>query len=436
MSRYDRLCTNVFDNLKNYCRNGECVDIYHCGYMFSGVHAFFDRTDNRRYVTLKLIHQNQERGLRPRLASYEIKQNCDFRYPHLEVRFRFPGYYQGLCDILNEECYKSVAQFHSDAGKCSVEQTCRAIFERMHVIISERLIKEQMELYIHNWYHPDQFMLLELDHKGRAVPQKISKNTDEYVTIQQPCDTVLEDEPLSTYKIIHKDDEFFDFYLRVAKEQDIQPAGGHYFPTIISNGIVKTIPSFYIYLIAVNLTDDGNRYMTVGVLHWLLGIYAEVDIDYRIYPQPFETYKGKRGKGPIYLPCVTFGHTDFSVNFTVGRDTLTVAEAKDFVSGIVDTLITHLAKQRGLNRVYSDVVQELELEHGLCVSNRLMQIMLYHHHLVWLTQDWILENCGCARNDQICFCSIYTPLDIIKCRKLYFKDAGLLVSNEVYFATT
>ncbi|CAB4007355.1 Hypothetical predicted protein [Paramuricea clavata] len=252
------------------------------------------------------------------------------------------------------------------------------------------------------------------------------------IVVQLPCDTVLDDEPLTVLQIIASDYKFFDFYLRVGREQKIQLAGGRLWPTVITDGVMRTIPSFYIYLIAVTKCDNGDRYITIGVVHWLFGIYAELEIDYRIYPETFKPQPEFKVT-PIYLPSVTFDSIGFDIDY-VSEEQLTVSEAKDFVAGVVDTLITYISENYQTD--YRTVAVEFEKQHGMCVSKRLTQIMIYHQKLVHLVQDWIIKNCGCTRNDQICHCGLYTKRDIVRCRKLYFKDAGLLVSDAVYFTTS
>ncbi|CAB3978342.1 Hypothetical predicted protein [Paramuricea clavata] len=258
----------------------------------------------------------------------------------------------------------------------------------------------------------------------------ISDETD-YV-VQEPCETICEDEPLIVLKTIQDDYKFYELYLRVAREKHLQLAGGRLYPSVIQKGVVKTLPSFYIYLIAVTGYDNGDRYITIGVLHWLLGIYAELEIDYRIYPDAFKTHPGYQVT-PVYLPCVTFESVGYHLDYTAAEDQLTFSEAKEFVSGVVDTLITYISENH--NTGYREAAADFEKNHGICISKRLMQIMLYHHKLVYHVQSWVIENCGCSRNDQICFCGLFTQRDIIKCKKLYFKDAGLLVSDEVFFTT-
>ncbi|CAB3982214.1 Hypothetical predicted protein [Paramuricea clavata] len=182
---------------------------------------------------------------------------------------------------------------------------------------------------------------------------------------------------------------------------------------------------------AVTKCDNGDRYITIGVIHWLFGIYAELEIDYRIYPESFKP-KPEWKVSPLYLPSVTFDSLGFDIDYT-DHQQLTVREAKDFVAGVVDTLITFINENYQTD--FQTVTAEFEKQHGMLVSKRLTQIMIYHQKLVHPVQDWIIKNCGCTRNDQICHCGLYTKRDIVRCRKLYFKDAGLLVSDAVYFTT-
>ncbi|CAB3980298.1 Hypothetical predicted protein [Paramuricea clavata] len=186
---------------------------------------------------------------------------------------------------------------------------------------------------------------------------------------------------------------------------------------------------------AVTQCEDGDRYITIGILHWLFGIYTELEIYYRIYPELFKPEFGRKNT-PIFLPCVTFESIDFKLDY-LEQQQLTPSEAKSFVAGVVDTLITFISEKTNCERDFQSVSKlaaEFEKEHGMCVSKRLMQVMLYQK-LVYHVQDWVIKSCGCARNDQICHCGLYTKLDIVKCKKLYFQDAGLLVSDAVYFTS-
>ena len=54
-------------------------------------------------------------------------------------------------------------------------------------------------------------------------------------------------------------------------------AGGKRWPTLVVNGYLTRAPSFYIYLIDIEIDEYGQRIVTVGVTHWLLGIYAEIE---------------------------------------------------------------------------------------------------------------------------------------------------------------
>ncbi|CAB3983351.1 Hypothetical predicted protein [Paramuricea clavata] len=164
---------------------------------------------------------------------------------------------------------------YREAAMCSIEQIAIEIAKRCPgVIVSQDLIKRQVE-----HYKIGDCSLLELDHRDEIK---------DAIVVHTPCDTVLDDEPLAVLQTIASDYKFFDFYLRVGREQRIQLAGGRLWPTVIVDGVMKTIPSFYIYLIAVNKCENGDRYITIGVVHWLFGIYAELDIDYRIYPEAFK----------------------------------------------------------------------------------------------------------------------------------------------------
>ncbi|CAB3995170.1 Hypothetical predicted protein [Paramuricea clavata] len=251
------------------------------------------------------------------------------------------------------------------------------------------------------------------------------------IYVHLPCDTVDDDELLRVFQIIAADYKFYEFYMRVAREQQVQLAGGRLWPTVITNDEVKALPSFYIYLIAVEQCENGDRFMTIGIIHWLFGIYADLELYYRVYPESFK-HQPEWKNTPIYLPSVTFGDIDFNLDYTEHQQ-LRPSEARSFVAGVVDTLITFTCEN--CEKAYESVAVEFEKDHGMCVSKRLIQVMLYHQKLVHRVQDWVIKSCGCSRNEQVCHCGLYTQLDIVKCKQLYFKDAGLLVSDAVYFTS-
>ncbi|CAB4013532.1 Hypothetical predicted protein [Paramuricea clavata] len=190
------------------------------------------------------------------------------------------------------------------------------------------------------------------------------------------------------------------------------------------------MPSFYIYLIAVTRDSNGDRRIVIGVAHWLLGIYAELEIHHRIYP---ESFNGDLSTA-IYLPYVTFNSRGFYMDY-VEHIGLSQAEAADFVRGVVDTLIDYIGEHYRDDR-YAELAEDFEDNHGIAVSVRLVQILIYHRFLVRTVQDWTISKCECTLEDQICYCGSFTKDEIIKCKKLYFRDAKLLVSDEVYFTTT
>ncbi|CAB3980643.1 Hypothetical predicted protein [Paramuricea clavata] len=426
MTRYDRYCENLFHLLKSYDRG--FIDIYHEGYVFHNVCAYVSQGNDKGKCFMRVTHDR-----RIRESCMDLTYNCQDRAGNYEIQFCFPGFYGGLCGIFHEECYTAVKQLFREVSMCSIEQIAINIAQRCPgVIVCQDLIKRQVEYYKRGYNG----VLLELDHRGKPVLQYYAGEIKEEIVVQLPCDTVLDDEPLSVLKTIASDYKFFYFYLRVGREQRIQLAGGRLWPTIIVDGVMRTIPSFYIYLIAVTKCDNGDRYITIGVVHWLFGIYAELDIDYRIYP---DTFKAQRSSVvPIYLPAVTFNSTEFHIDY--GNDdrverSLTVNEARQFVSGIVDTLITYI-NENYQRDCFTSLVTDFETDHGIALSTRLVQILIYHQKLVRIVQDWVISNCGCTRNDQICHCGLYTRRDVIKCRQLYFQDAGLLVSDAVYFTTS
>ena len=190
------------------------------------------------------------------------------------------------------------------------------------------------------------------------------------------------------------------------------------------------MPSFYIYFIDVKRTSKGQRCVSIGVTHWLLGIYAELEINYRVYP---ESFNGDLATA-IYLPYVTFTNYGFKLDY-VEQQGLTESEAFAFVHGVVQTLLNYIEEHYEDNR-YEDLAEDLQDKTGIAASVRLVQILIYHERLVRIVRDWMLLKCECSKTDQICYCNIFTKRELAKFGKSYFGDARLFVSDEVFFTTT
>jgi hypothetical protein len=88
----------------------------------------------------------------------------------------------------------------------------------------------------------------------------------------------------------------------------IEARGDRTWPTISIEGHINRMPSFYIYLIDYEIDNKRKRIVTLGLTHWLLGIYAEVEIAYRIYP------KFLNDNTCLYLSFVSYPRYGFKIN--------------------------------------------------------------------------------------------------------------------------
>ncbi|CAB4008961.1 Hypothetical predicted protein [Paramuricea clavata] len=250
------------------------------------------------------------------------------------------------------------------------------------------------------------------------------------IDVQTPFDIVSEDEPLIRIRQINNDLRFYEFFMGFGRDHAVQLAGGRIWPTICLKGVVTKMPSFYIYIIDVKRTEKGQRIIDIGVAHWLLGIYAELEINICVYP---ESFNGDLATA-LYLPYITFTAYGFKLDYAE-HDGLTEVEAAAFVRNVVQTVIDYITEhyQDGHCEV---LAEDLQTSTGIAVSVRLVQILLYHQRLMKIVRDWMLSKCECSETDQICYCNIFTKKELKKSGKSYFKDAQLFVSDEVFFTTT
>jgi hypothetical protein len=153
-----------------------------------------------------------------------------------------------------------------------------------------------------------------------------------YIPVHLPYDICSEDEKLNIIRVIKKDYKFYEFYLTFGRDHAVELAGGRTWPTLFLEGYLTKMPSFYVYLIDIEI-DDGQRTLTVGIAHWLLGIYAEVDITFRIYPECFEPPSLL-----VYLPFASFPTVVFKLDY-VEQSNLTCQAVNSFITTTLQNII-------------------------------------------------------------------------------------------------
>ncbi|CAB3995358.1 Hypothetical predicted protein [Paramuricea clavata] len=250
------------------------------------------------------------------------------------------------------------------------------------------------------------------------------------IEVQMPFDIVSEDEPLIRIPQINNDYRFYEFFMSFGRDQAVQMAGGRVWPIIYFNDAVSKMPSFYVYITDVGRTKKGQRIINIGVAHWLLGIYAELEINIRVYP---ESFNGDLSTA-LYLLYITFTSYGFKLDY-VQHEGLTQAQAATFVRETVDTVLNYIQEYKHEDYSCKVLAEDLRTSTGIAASVRLVQILMYHYRLVKIVRDWMLSKCECSELDQICYCNIFTKEELKKFGKVYFKDAKLFVSDEVFFTT-
>ena len=201
-------------------------------------------------------------------------------------------------------------------------------------------------------------------------------------------------------------------------------------PTLFLEGHITKIPSFYVYLIDIELDGNRQRVVTVGLAHWLLGIYAEVEVTFRIYPECFE-----KPSELIYLPFVSFTCIDYKLEY-VEQDNLTRVEVMTFVRTALQNVINWVEKNYLDTTNVEKIIRDFNSHYGIWLSTRLMQVLLYNQRLVKIVRDWMLSKCECVPDEtQICYCSVWTRKELKTFNKIYFVDAERIVSNAVFFTT-
>jgi hypothetical protein len=157
----------------------------------------------------------------------------------------------------------------------------------------------------------------------------------EVIEVQTLHDLIGEDEKLNTIQLIKRDYELFEFFFSFGHDHVTEMSGGRTWPSVCIDGYLSRMPSFYIYLIDIEIDDCQNRIVTVALTHWLLGIYAKLEITYRIYPEFFND-----SDQWLYLPFVTYPQCGFKLEYCEEYTTyFTPRERSDFVCGKIDNVI-------------------------------------------------------------------------------------------------
>ena len=260
------------------------------------------------------------------------------------------------------------------------------------------------------------------------------------IDVQMPFDIYSEDESLAVLQTIAKDYDFFEFYLRFGRDHAVEMCGGRTWPTVYVEGHIAKMPSFYVYVIDIEVDNEGQRTITVGLAHWLLGIYAEIEIVFRIYPEHFASrHRGNLASTTIYLPFVSFiAYTEFKLEY-VEQENLTRQEIIAFIKRTVQDILDFTEKNCNCDKAdLTKLIHDLNSEKSIWLSTRLLQILLYNQRLVRIVRDYMVSLCNCVPDADetyhcICYCNAWSVEEIKNFNTIYFIDAKLICSNEVFF---
>jgi hypothetical protein len=198
------------------------------------------------------------------------------------------------------------------------------------------------------------------------------------IYVQEPCETIGETEPLIVTQIIQDDYLFFDYYLNFGREHANKVCGGRVWPVVWLKGFFTPMPSFYMYLIDATLYDDGERVITIGVAHWLLGIYAEIEMTFKVYPERYDLNASR-----IFLPTVTFQQYGYKFEYKE-RGGMPQRDAIVFVNNVVDGVVEYTEVKcaeldydiYNRERIQSDLRGYCK-EKGVLLSARLFQVWVH-----------------------------------------------------------
>jgi hypothetical protein len=139
-------------------------------------------------------------------------------------------------------------------------------------------------------------------------------------------------------------------------------------------GHIAKMPSFYVYVIDIEVDNEGQRIIAVGLAHWLLGIYAEIEIVFRIYPEHFASRdRGNLASTTIYLLFVSFiAYTEFKLEY-VEQENLTRQEIIAFIKRTVQDIVDFTEKNCNCDKAdLTKLIHDLNSEkvsgcqHGYC----------------------------------------------------------------------
>ena len=126
-----------------------------------------------------------------------------------------------------------------------------------------------------------------------------------------------------------------------------------------------------------------------------------------------------------YFQMACLGHLQLIGCFRVDFITRTVQDIIDFVG---ENFFENTSQLK-------ELIHKLNIKRGIWLSTRLMQVLIYNQRLVRIVRDYMILKCECVpdRDEQICYCNVWTVEEVKNFNKIYFVDAGRICSNEVFF---
>jgi hypothetical protein len=120
----------------------------------------------------------------------------------------------------------------------------------------------------------------------------------------------------------------------------------------------------------------------------------------------------------------------------VEQENLTRSQVADFITKTVEDIIDFVGENFFENTSQlKELIHKLNIKRGIWLSTRLMQVLIYNQRLVRIVRDYMILKCECVpdRDEQICYCNVWTVEEVKNFNKIYFVDAGRICSNEVFF---
>ena len=103
--------------------------------------------------------------------------------------------------------------------------------------------------------------------------------------IETQNETVGENEKLSVYKKLCLDNNILLFVVNLAHNFQVHLAEDHAWFSIILNGHITPVPTFYFYFLGLSINEaTGERTVEIGVINWLHNIYCRVYALFQVYP--------------------------------------------------------------------------------------------------------------------------------------------------------